>query len=112
MSFTKWWRKLLHRPFFHQPTKLKKRISRQKCPSKLYLEPLEDRLAPANIITVTTLSDTVAMDGFISLREAVEAANSHSTVNEAVGAAGANQIQFAASLFTSGPQKIILTGGS
>ena len=40
----------------------------------LSVEVLEDRSVPA-AITVTTLNDTVAVDGLVSLREAVQSIN-------------------------------------
>ena len=46
-------------------------------------------------ITVTTTADTVAADGQCSLREAIQAANTNTAVNEcAAGAAGLDTIQF------------------
>src|SRR5436309_2249699 len=47
-------------------------------------------------ITVNTTADTVAADGFCSLREAIQAANTNASVNEcSAGAAGMDTIQFA-----------------
>jgi CSLREA domain-containing protein len=43
---------------------------------RLYLEPLEDRLAPAVVLTVTTADDdNTPGDGSVSLREAIQAIN-------------------------------------
>ncbi len=46
-------------------------------------------------ITVNTIADTVAADGFCSLREAIQAANTNAAVNECpAGAPGLDTIQF------------------
>jgi hypothetical protein len=61
-----------------------------------YLEALEDRLTPATI-TVTDVGDTIAVDGKVTLREAMISANANANVNAdvvAVGAYGADVIQF------------------
>ncbi|HNG34705.1 MAG TPA: CSLREA domain-containing protein, partial [Blastocatellia bacterium] len=51
--------------------------------------------APFAVITVTTTADTVAADGFCSLREAIQAANTNAVVNECpAGAAGLDSIEF------------------
>lgn len=58
------------------------------------VELLESRIAPASLV-VTTLSDTVAADGFVSLREAIQAANTNLAVNEAgAGDADGDSITF------------------
>ncbi|MEX2171385.1 MAG: choice-of-anchor Q domain-containing protein [Pirellulales bacterium] len=68
----------------------------------LRFEPLEDRRLLA-VVTVDTLDDAVDFnDGAISLREAIFATN-------LVG--GADTIEFAPSLTSTGPAKILLTGG-
>src|SRR5438309_37657 len=51
------------------------------------LERLEDRLAPA-VITVTTAADALAVDGSVSLREAILSIDQGSNVNADVNAAG------------------------
>jgi streptogramin lyase len=51
----------------------------------LRLEMLEDRLAPA-VITVNTTADTIAIDGFASLREAITSINNQADVNSDVTA--------------------------
>src|SRR5262245_57144880 len=62
------------------------------------LELLETRIAPAAFV-VTTLTDTVAADGFVSLREAILAANTNLAVNEAgAGDADGDRIAFDQSL--------------
>jgi CSLREA domain-containing protein len=45
-------------------------------------------------ITVNTLSDANAVDGFCSLREAILAANTNSAVNECAAGSGTDTIQF------------------
>ncbi|MEX0865980.1 MAG: choice-of-anchor Q domain-containing protein, partial [Pirellulales bacterium] len=62
------------------------------------------------LLVVTTLDDTVALDGFVSLREAILAINSNTTVGDAVAGPSTNTIQFAVGLFDS-PGVIELTGG-
>ncbi|MFM8274801.1 MAG: hypothetical protein ACKODX_21055, partial [Gemmata sp.] len=54
----------------------------------LSVEVLEDRSVPA-AITVTTLNDTVAVDGLVSLREAVQSINGGANINGDVVAVGA-----------------------
>ncbi len=73
-------RRLLDRPSKPSPT------------SKLRLESLEDRDVPATI-TVTSLNDTVALDGVVTLREAIQSINTATAVNAdvvPVGAFGTN----------------------
>ena len=65
------------------------------------IEALESRIAPAAYV-VTTLADIVAADGFVSLREAILAANTKLAVNEAAaGDADGNSITFDSSLHGS-----------
>ena len=45
-------------------------------------------------ITVDTLSDTVAIDGFCSLREAINAANSDTSTGDCAAGSGADTIDF------------------
>src|SRR5262249_33057631 len=64
--------------------------------STLWVEPLEDRCTPA-VITVTGDGDVVAVDGKVTLREAIQSANNNANVNAdvvAVGAYGNDKIQF------------------
>ena len=54
---------------------------------------LWSQTAPAATITVTGSGDTIAMDGLVTLREAITSVNQHSNVNAdvvAVGAYGTN----------------------
>src|SRR6476620_6411024 len=63
---------------------------------QLFLERLEDRSLLATI-TVTGTGDTIAVDGAVTLREAIASANSNANVNAdvvAVGAYGADTINF------------------
>ncbi|MCI0683337.1 MAG: Ig-like domain-containing protein [Gemmataceae bacterium] len=70
---------------------------RQHCTSwRPALEALEDRTAPATL-TVTSLADTLVDDGQVTLREAITAANTDTTVDGVTGA-GADVIQFAPGL--------------
>src|SRR5262245_12949288 len=64
---------------------------------KLVVEALEDRTVPA-VITVTTLADNVTVDGQVTLREAVNAANTDTSVDGSTAGSGADTIQFAAGL--------------
>lgn len=56
--------------------------------NRLSMETLEDRTTPATI-TVTTLNDVVAVDGVVSLREAIQSVNVGANVNADVVAVGA-----------------------
>src|SRR5262245_51017520 len=51
------------------------------------VEQLEDRLVPA-ILTVTTTTDDSAVDGVVSLREAIQSINQGANVNADVNAVG------------------------
>src|SRR6516164_7785569 len=79
---------------------LRKRSRAASFSYRLRLEPLEDRLAPA-IITVTSLADDVAVDGKVTLREAIQAANTDTS---------ADTIVFDPSLFSAGARAITLDG--
>jgi len=62
--------------------------------TRLCLEPLEVRAVPA-VITVTGTGDTIAADGFVTLREAITAANTNAASGDAAaGDAGLDTIQF------------------
>ena len=62
-------------------------------------------------ITVTSLLDVVADDGFITLREAIAAANTNASVCDAhAGLPGMDRIVFAPSLFEDGPGTILFGG--
>ncbi|MFM9962861.1 MAG: Calx-beta domain-containing protein [Planctomycetaceae bacterium] len=63
-------------------------------------ESLEPRALPT-VFTVTSLADTIANDGQVTLREAIQSANNDSA---------ADTIQFASSLTASGPARITLSG--
>ncbi len=63
------------------------------------LEPLEERIVPANIITVTSAADDLtAGDAFITLREALHAANSNGLQDTVTGSATGDTIQFSSTL--------------
>src|SRR5947208_16929367 len=60
----------------------------------LSIELLEPRFTPA-IITVTSTGDTVAVDGFVTLREAIIAANTNAVSGDApAGDVGLDEIHF------------------
>jgi Ca2+-binding RTX toxin-like protein len=62
--------------------------------TRLSLEPLEVRATPA-IITVTSVADSIAVDGFITLREALTAASTNSPSGDApAGDSGLDTIKF------------------
>src|SRR5262245_34612478 len=71
--------------------------SRQAGPARrvrLGLEPLEIRAVPATS-TVTGTDDTIAVDGFVTLREAITAANTNAVSGDAAaGSVGADTIEF------------------
>ena len=62
-----------------------------------WLERLEERIVPA-IITVTSAADNLVVDGQVTLREAIQAANTNSRVDGSTAGSGADTIQFAAGL--------------
>lgn len=82
------------------------RFRRRPC-----VEPLEDRLAPATI-TVTDTADTIALDGNVTLREAITSINAGANANldvAAVGLYGLNDtIKF--NIPGAGPHTITLDG--
>ena len=71
-------------------------------------ESLEER-ALLSSITVTSLADNLDVDGQVTLREAIQAANTDSAVDGSAAGSGADTITFAPNLFTSGDQTITLT---
>jgi parallel beta-helix repeat protein len=80
--------------------------------ARLTLERLEDRLAPATI-TVTGSGDTVAVDGVVTLREAITAANTNAPSGDApAGDPGLDTIRFnldPSSLFITPTSPLIVT---
>src|SRR5262249_38898186 len=69
---------------------------------------LEDRTAPA-IITVTGTGDAIAVDGLVTLREAITAANTNAASGDtSAGAPGTDTIQF--KIPGAGVKTIHLTG--
>ncbi|MCC7408079.1 MAG: right-handed parallel beta-helix repeat-containing protein [Phycisphaeraceae bacterium] len=82
-------------------------------PLRPSLETLEPRLLlSGTAYVVDSLLDTVADDGHLTLREALQAANTNTPVHEAPAgsAADADAITFAPSLFTGGHATLILNG--
>jgi fibronectin-binding autotransporter adhesin len=78
-------------------------------------ELLESRLLLSGTsYVVDSLADTVAADGVLTLREAVQASDSGQAVNEASAGSATepNSITFDPSLFAAGAGKITLTGGT
>ncbi|MCX7422153.1 MAG: hypothetical protein NT013_21785 [Planctomycetia bacterium] len=61
------------------------------------MERLEDRIVPA-IIMVTSVADNQIVDGQVTLREAIKAANTDLSVDGSTAGSGADTIQFAAGL--------------
>jgi CSLREA domain-containing protein len=78
----------------------------------LFLEGLETRLLPSVALVVNSLADNTAVDGKVTLREAIEAANTNGTVGDAVhdGSGGIDTIRFDPTVFAT-PQTITLTLG-
>ena len=77
-----------------QPFRSSARSTPRKPRRPLALEPLEDRLVPA-ILTVTSVDDSIAIDGFVTLREALTAANTNAVSGDApAGDAGLDTIKF------------------
>ena len=79
---------------------------RRRSTGAWWLERLEERIVPA-VITVTSAADNMTVDGQVTLREAIEAANTDTRVDGSTAGSGADTIQFAAGL--SG-QTILLDG--
>src|SRR5262245_17487506 len=72
----------------------KRRPSRHFRPTRLGVEPLDVRAVPA-VLTVTSTGDSIAVDGFVTLREAITAANSNANSGDApAGDAGLDTIKF------------------
>ncbi|MCC7146227.1 MAG: right-handed parallel beta-helix repeat-containing protein [Phycisphaeraceae bacterium] len=77
------------------------------------LEPLEPRLLlSGTAYVIDSLLDVVANDGHLTLREAILAANTNASVNEAAAGSGSetDSITFAPSLFAGGHADLILSG--
>ena len=64
---------------------------------RLHIEPLEDRRMLA-VITVDSLADNMVVDGSITLREAIQAANTDASVDGSVAGSGDDTIEFSAAL--------------
>lgn len=65
--------------------------------SQFISERLEQRVLPAQII-VTSLQDNMTVDGFVTLREALEAANDDISIDGSAAGSGADEILFAPEL--------------
>jgi CSLREA domain-containing protein len=65
--------------------------------ARLRLEGLEGRAVPA-VITVTSLADNTTIDGQVTLREAIQAANTDTSVDGSAAGSGADTIVFAPAL--------------
>jgi hypothetical protein len=93
---------------------MSRRSDRHSLRRRFRFEPLEDRRMLA-VITVTDLSDgllaALAGDSKISLREAIEAANTDTSVDGSVAGSGADTIEFDPTLFAEGPQSLVLIAG-
>src|SRR5687768_2392789 len=63
------------------------RTRRARRHTRLAVQNLEERLAPATL-TVTGTGDTIAVDGAVTLREAITSANNNASVNDDVVADG------------------------
>ncbi|HEX8203588.1 MAG TPA: CSLREA domain-containing protein, partial [Isosphaeraceae bacterium] len=70
-------------------------------------EALEPRWMPATI-TVTSLADAVATGDGVTLREAITAANTDTSIDGSAAGSGADTILFAPGLFSGGDQAITL----
>jgi len=78
---------------------------------RILLEELEPRILLTSYL-VDSLADVVASDGFITLREALQAANTNTAINEAPAgsATETDDIDFDGDLFSSGQRTITLGG--
>lgn len=72
------------------------------------IERLEDR-SLLSAIVVTSLADNTTGDGQVTLREAIQAANTDTAVDGSTAGSGADEITFAAGLFSGGDQTIQLS---
>ena len=72
------------------------------------IERLEDR-SLLSAIVVTSLADNTASDGQVTLREAIQAANTDLAVDGSTAGSGADTVTFAAGLFSGGDQTIHLS---
>lgn len=77
----------------------------------LVVESLEDRALLATIM-VTSLDDAVTNDSNVTLREAIQAAETDQSVDGSVAGSGADTILFAPQLFLGGDRVLSLTDSS
>lgn len=64
----------------------------------------------AETITVTTLADNAVTDGQVTLREALQAAYTDTSIDGSTAGNGTDTIVFSAALFSSGAQTLTLNG--
>src|SRR3954471_19467420 len=76
------------RAWFVRSWSTSRRPSRRPGRRPLSLELLEGRVTPA-VLTITGTGDVIAVDGLVTLREAIQSVNQGSNVNADVVAAGA-----------------------
>ena len=90
------------------------KLSTMKLADRVHLsERLEERtLLTQPFITVTSLADNTTQDGLVTLREAIQAAETDTSVDGSETGNGADRIVFDPSLFTSGDQSTYLSGTS
>src|SRR5262245_18681804 len=98
--------------WFSRPGTGRGPAARKRRGASLGLEVLENRLTPAVTLLVTGPGDAVAPDGVVTLREAVLAVNTNTTVNEAVhdGSGGTDSITFDTAGAFATSQTILLGG--
>ena len=72
-------------------------LARRPAHARLQLEPLEPREVPA-VVTVTSLADDTTADGLVTLREALIAAETDTSVDGSAAGSGADTVVFAAHL--------------
>jgi CSLREA domain-containing protein len=109
MSRRAWWKALKSRSI--RPARRRDQDGRRR--RRLWaggpgIELLEYRAVPATI-TVTSLADSTAVDAQVTLREAIQAANTDLSVDGSTAGSGADTIVFAPTLFAGGDQTITLT---
>ncbi|MFM9966565.1 MAG: Calx-beta domain-containing protein [Planctomycetaceae bacterium] len=102
MQLTDWLASWLSRGTASRRDSRRAQSRRQETRQIAAAEALEPRELPA-VITVTSLADTIANDGQVTLREAIQTANNDSV---------ADTIQFASSLTSGGPATIKLSNGT
>ncbi len=106
MSFISWLTSL--KQSLRRTDQTNRRSRRRGFSGRRVIERLEDR-SLLSAIVVTSLADNTASDGQVTLREAIQAANTDLAVDGSTAGSGADTITFAAGLFSGGDQTLQLS---